>query len=177
MVNQIIELFINMKEIWIIALLVYFTIQQCPASGIDYTANQLSNGNFETPSIGVGNPPVQYPGGIGAWTCTTAEIGNGISYNTNWGATQVAALDTGSNQGYTQSFSLTQTKRFFFSVSFAKRQGFSPSTSGLRIYWNGKNVAQEPTATDDLVHSITLNLTSIVGINTIIIQAMGHDDH
>ena len=56
----------------LIIFIVYLTQEQCPASGIDYTANQLSNGNFETPSIGVGNPPVQYPGGVGSWTCTLA---------------------------------------------------------------------------------------------------------
>lgn len=37
-------------------------------------------------------------------------------------------------------------------------------------------MAQQPTATDDLIHQITLNLTTEVGLNTIIIQAMGHDD-
>lgn len=79
-------------------------------------------------------------------------------------------------QSYTQTFNINYTGSFFFSVDFAKAQNYSPSTSGLRIYWNGKNVAQQPTANDDLIHALTVNLTSVPGANTIVIQAMGHDD-
>lgn len=89
----------------------------------------------------------------------------------------MAALDTGFGQSYTQTINVINPGLLFFSINFAKRSGYSPSTSGLRIYWNGKNVAQEPTANDDLIHTITTNFSSVAGTNTLIIQAMGADDH
>lgn len=61
-----------MFALHLLFILIYSTLQQCPSEGVDYSANQVSNGNFETPVIGTGNPPQTFAGGIGAWTCTLA---------------------------------------------------------------------------------------------------------
>jgi len=61
-----------MLSLYLLIILIYYTLQQCPSEGVDYSANQVSNGNFETPVVGAGNPPLTFIGGIGAWTCALA---------------------------------------------------------------------------------------------------------
>lgn len=90
---------------------------------------------------------------------------------------QVAALDTGVNQAYTQSFNIsTGGALLFFSLDFARQMGSDPSSNGIRVYWNGRNVANYPTSNDDSIYQIVLNLTTISGVNTVRIEALGHDD-
>lgn len=55
--------------------------------------------------------------------------------------------------------------------------GVSPSTCNMRVYFNGKNVAQTPAASTYDILNLQINVTSQAGINSLGIYGMGHEDH
>jgi hypothetical protein len=79
-----------------------------------------------------------FTGGILGWDNPkgTLELGAGTIYNPLWGNTQVAELDSHSNQNYSQTVGcLTSGSKYVLSFQYAARVGYM-STSLGNVYWN-----------------------------------------